>query len=155
MTDLFDGSPVAIPFDHLSSPAHDLLPLPIDPWLASSLLQKSIRRGDADMAVRAALTLFRMRPGGIWRRFMVIAFEDVGAASIDAVVKAVAPAPIPDGEPPSAAMSALSSTSRVCLPKPSRTGPPITWCAAHEATRRGRRLGGWWDHSRLSAVSTW
>ena len=89
MADLFDGSPVAIPFGHLSSPPPDLLPLPIDPWLASSLLQKAIRRGDADMAVRAALTLFRMRPGGIWRRFMVIAFEDVGAAAVDAVVKAV------------------------------------------------------------------
>jgi hypothetical protein len=89
MSDLFDSFPVAIPFGDLSPATSDLLPLPIDPWIASSLLQKSIRRGDADMAVHAALTLFRMRPGGIWRRFMVIAFEDVGAASVDALLVAV------------------------------------------------------------------
>ena len=89
MTDPFDGSSVAIPFGHLSSPPPDLSPLPIDPWLASSLLQKAIRRGEADVAARAALTLFRLRRAAIWRRFMVIAFEDVGAASIDALVVAV------------------------------------------------------------------
>jgi hypothetical protein len=80
MIDPFDGSSVAIPVGHLSSPPSDLLPLPIDPWLASSLLQKVIRRGDSGTAARAALTLFRMRPGGIWRRFIVIAFEDVSVA---------------------------------------------------------------------------
>ena len=89
MTDPFDGSSVAIPFGHLSSPPTDLLPLPIDPWLASSLLQKAIRRGEADVAASAALTLFRLRRAAIWRRFMVIAFEDVGAASIDALLVAV------------------------------------------------------------------
>ena len=56
----------------------------------SSLLQKSIRRGAADLATRAALTLFRLRRAAIWRRFTVIAFEDVGAASVDALVRAVA-----------------------------------------------------------------
>ena len=89
MTEPFDGSSVAIPFGHFSSPPTDLLPLPIDPWLASSLLQKAIRRGEADVAARAALTLFRLRRAAIWRRFMVIAFEDVGAASIDALFVAV------------------------------------------------------------------
>ena len=29
-------------------------PLTIDPWVASSLLQKAIRRGDVDLAERAA-----------------------------------------------------------------------------------------------------
>ena len=89
MTDPFDGSSVAIPFGHLSSPPTDLLPFPIDPWVASSLLQKAIRRGEADVAASAALTLFRLRRAAIWRRFMVIAFEDVGAASIDALLVAV------------------------------------------------------------------
>ena len=36
-------------------------PLAIDPWVASSLLQKAIRRGDVDLAERAALTLSRHR----------------------------------------------------------------------------------------------
>ena len=47
-----------------------------DPWVVSSLLQKSIRRGDAAIAQRAAHTLFKLKGSSIWRRLMVIAFED-------------------------------------------------------------------------------
>jgi hypothetical protein len=61
--------------------------LAVDPWVASSLLQKSIRRGDADLAERAAITLHRQRGNGIWRRFLIIAFEDVGVASIETLVE--------------------------------------------------------------------
>jgi hypothetical protein len=68
------------------SPAPLTPPLAVDPWVASSLLQKSIRRGDADLAERAATTLHRQRGNGIWRRFLVIAFEDVGVASIETLV---------------------------------------------------------------------
>jgi hypothetical protein len=39
-------------------------PLAIDPWVASSLLQKANRRGDADLAERAAVTLHRVRGKG-------------------------------------------------------------------------------------------
>src|SRR5271157_3172398 len=63
-------------------------PLAIDPWVASSLLQKAIRRGDADLAERAAVTLHRLRGKGIWRRFLVIAFEDLGVASVSALIEA-------------------------------------------------------------------
>src|SRR5450631_875866 len=62
-------------------------PFPIDPWVASSLLQKAIRRSDANLAERAAITLYRQRGNGIWRRFQVIAFEDIGAASVEAIVQ--------------------------------------------------------------------
>jgi len=65
-------------------------PIVADPWIVSSLLQKSIRRGEIEIAQRAALTLFKMRGAGIWRRFMVIAFEDVGIGSVDAVTMTVA-----------------------------------------------------------------
>jgi hypothetical protein len=65
-------------------------PLVIDPWIASSLLQKAIRRGDAEMAERAAVTLRQLRGNAIWRRFLVIAFEDVGVASVDALIKTTA-----------------------------------------------------------------
>jgi hypothetical protein len=65
-------------------------PLAIDAFLASSLLQKSIRRGDADLAERAAITLHRLRGNGIWRRLLVIAFEDIGIASVDALIKTTA-----------------------------------------------------------------
>ena len=63
----------------------DLEPLVADQWVTTSLLQKSIRRGELEMAQRAAFTLFAQKGSAIWRRFMVIAFEDVGAASPDAV----------------------------------------------------------------------
>ncbi len=62
-------------------------PLAIDPWVASSLLQKAIRRGDADLAERAVITLYPLRGRGIWRRFLVIAFEDIGVASVDALIE--------------------------------------------------------------------
>jgi hypothetical protein len=70
--------------------APPLEPIVADPWIVSSLLQKSIRRGETEIAERAALTLFRLRGSAIWRRFMVIAFEDVGIGSVDAVMMAVA-----------------------------------------------------------------
>ena len=62
-------------------------PLSIDPWVASSLLQKAIRRGEVDLAERAAFTLSRHRGQGIWRRLIAIAFEDVGVGSVDALVQ--------------------------------------------------------------------
>jgi replication-associated recombination protein RarA len=65
-------------------------PLIADQWVTISLLQKSIRRGEVETAQRAAFTLFAQKGSAIWRRFMVIAFEDVGAASPDAVAMTVA-----------------------------------------------------------------
>jgi hypothetical protein len=62
-------------------------PLAIDPWVASSLLQKAIRRGDVDLAERAAFTLTRHRGQGIWRRLIGVAFEDVGVGSVDALIQ--------------------------------------------------------------------
>ena len=57
----------------------DIEPLLADQWVIISLLQKSIRRGEVETAQRAAFTLFRQKGSAIWRRFMVIAFEDVRA----------------------------------------------------------------------------
>ncbi len=67
-------------------------PIPTDPWVISSLLQKSIRRSETDIAQRAALTLFKLKGAAIWRRLMVIAFEDVGIGSVDALTATVAAA---------------------------------------------------------------
>jgi replication-associated recombination protein RarA len=68
----------------------DIEPVIADQWVTISLLQKSIRRGEVETAQRAAFTLFAQKGSAIWRRFMVIAFEDVGAASPDAVAMTVA-----------------------------------------------------------------
>jgi hypothetical protein len=96
MRDLFSGIGELESGDrHLfSSPIPQ--PLAVDPWIVSSMLQKSIRRGDADLAARAAITLHRLRGDRIWRRFMVVAFEDIGIASVDALVKTTAACTAPN-----------------------------------------------------------
>lgn len=70
------------------SPASN--PLSISPWLAMSLLQKAIRRGHEEFALRAAATLLQIAPGRLWRRLGCIAFEDIGIADIEAVFFTIA-----------------------------------------------------------------
>jgi hypothetical protein len=67
-------------------------PIAADPWVISSLLQKSIRRGETELAQRAALTFFHLKGAAVWRRLMVIAFEDIGIGSVDALATTVAAA---------------------------------------------------------------
>jgi hypothetical protein len=67
-------------------------PIAADPWVISSLLQKSIRRSETEIARRAALTFFHLKGAAVWRRLMVIAFEDVGIGSVDALTITVAAA---------------------------------------------------------------
>lgn len=55
-----------------------------DPYTASSLLQKAIRRGETELAIEAARLLVRFRGRNAWRRLLIISFEDVGLGSIDA-----------------------------------------------------------------------
>ena len=64
---------------------HGTLP-PLDAYTASSLLQKAIRRGDADLAVQAGGVLLRLRGKMIWRRLTLIAYEDVGVGDPDLCV---------------------------------------------------------------------
>ena len=65
-------------------------PLNTDRWVANSLLQKAIRRGEVHIARRAALTFLEQGGSAIWRRFIMIATEDVGAASPEVVAMTVA-----------------------------------------------------------------
>lgn len=60
-------------------------PLEISPWLAMSLLQKSIRRGETGHALRAAATLLRDAPEKLWKRLAVAVFEDIGLGSLDLI----------------------------------------------------------------------
>ena len=81
---------LACEFDsHLALPSK---PIVADPWVVGSLLQKSIRRGETEIARRATLTFFKLKGSAIWRRLMVIAFEDVGIGSVDALTTTVAAA---------------------------------------------------------------
>ena len=61
-----------------------------DRWVVSSLLQKSIRRGQTQIAQDAAFSFMKLKGSAIWRRLMVIVFEDVGVANIDAITAVVA-----------------------------------------------------------------
>ena len=65
-------------------PPH-LNPLSISPWLAMSLLQKAIRRGDIDYTLGSAATLLETAPDRLWRRLCVTAFEDIGVGDIETI----------------------------------------------------------------------
>lgn len=67
-----------------------LKPIPVDRWISSSALQKSIRRGDTLAAQRSALTFWLADRRGFWRRIGVICTEDIGVASVDTIVKVLA-----------------------------------------------------------------
>jgi hypothetical protein len=74
----------------LAKPLRDQLrPIKVDAWIANSLLQKSIRRGDENIAQSAVLTFHASRGAAVWRRLVIIAFEDVGVADPETVEIAV------------------------------------------------------------------
>jgi hypothetical protein len=62
-----------------------LVPLPTTVWIAASVMQKAIRRGEVAWALPAAATLLIENPDKLWRRLACIAAEDVGLADICAV----------------------------------------------------------------------
>lgn len=64
----------------------------ISGWLASAVLQKSIRRGRSDFALAAASVLQARSEARLWRRLVVIAVEDVGLGDLEAVYMTVAAA---------------------------------------------------------------
>jgi replication-associated recombination protein RarA len=65
--------------------APDPATLDISPWVAMSLLQKAIRRGENEMAQRAAATLLLIAPDRLWRRVGAAAFEEIGVADLHTV----------------------------------------------------------------------
>lgn len=58
-----------------------LRPQPGEKWLASSALQKAIRRGNREIAALAAETLLAVAPDYVWRRLPTICLEDIGLAN--------------------------------------------------------------------------
>lgn len=60
-------------------------PLQASTWVCASALQKATRRGDVDLALRAAATLLKSDPAKLWRRLAGIMFEDVGVASVETI----------------------------------------------------------------------
>ena len=60
-------------------------PTPFDVYVASSGLQKGIRRGDTETALRSTARLMEDDPARFWRRIVVIAFEDIGIGDLKLV----------------------------------------------------------------------
>ena len=56
-----------------------------DPWLATSALQKAIRRGLTADAMQAVSFLLDTQPDKLWRRLVVISMEDIGITDLDHV----------------------------------------------------------------------
>lgn len=65
---------------------YDAATLPKDrKWLVRSALQKSIRRGQTEPALRLALALRRIDADYVWKALATIAVEDVGFGCPEAV----------------------------------------------------------------------
>jgi len=52
-------------------------------------LQKAIRRGDTELAVRALVNLSLHDPRSVWRHLAIIAAEDIGVANADLISKLI------------------------------------------------------------------
>ncbi|HEY2886832.1 MAG TPA: hypothetical protein VGJ08_16600, partial [Rhizomicrobium sp.] len=62
----------------------------VDIHVASSGLQKALRRGELAVALAAARLLLRMDPERLWRRLCVCAFEDFGLSDLSVTARVVA-----------------------------------------------------------------
>lgn len=65
-------------------------PLRCDSFIARSVLQKAIRRGERYFALRAASTLMTTNSAVIWRRLLVTAMEDLGIHQFGLLLKMAA-----------------------------------------------------------------
>lgn len=89
MTELLDRTREAIAYELARSVSAEVQPTGFDVYVASSGLQKAIRRGHQAVALRCAARLLRDDPARLWRRLATIAFEDVGIGNLDAIFKVV------------------------------------------------------------------
>ena len=73
-----------------NTPAPKPDPLAVDSWIARSVMQKSIRRGMVDLALRAASTLITTDRRVLWKRLIVTAMEDLGVGEVDLLARIIA-----------------------------------------------------------------
>lgn len=89
MQEILDRTREAIADELARSVTAEVHPTDSDVYVASSGLQKAIRRGHLTIALRCAARLIRDDPARFWRRLVTIAFEDVGIGNLDAISKVV------------------------------------------------------------------
>ena len=109
-------------------------------WIASSALQKAIRRGEIAVAERAAFALHREDSPAAWRRLIAIAFEDLGPAAVDVVVETVAVATTPDWRAVRGQEAVLASiVCRLAAAPKDRSADYLMWAAAEHPDQRETR----------------
>lgn len=118
-------------------------PLALDPWVASTLLQKAIRWGNAELTERAAMTLLRLRGKGTWPLFLATAFEGGGDAPVNAIVATTVACMEPNGrESAGGNEQAAFLAARLLAKAPKDRLPDHLICTAHDPAGRSRRIGG-------------
>ncbi len=103
-----------------------------DPWQASSLLQKAIRRGEYDIALQAAYRFHALRGNAIWRRLLIIAVEDIGIASIDAIIFAALACDAKWRGGSGKSLSVIASVVRCLTDAPKERSTDYLICAARK-----------------------
>lgn len=62
-------------------------PMQGDQWLLASAMQKAIRRGEVNTAMRAGYTLWNIDRQRFWRRLHIVALEDTGVADTESLIQ--------------------------------------------------------------------
>ncbi len=62
-------------------------PMHGDQWLLSSAMQKAIRRGEVNTALRAGYALWNIDRQRFWRRLHIVALEDMGVADSEVLIQ--------------------------------------------------------------------
>lgn len=70
-----------------SHPLPTIDPMPGDIWLLASAMQKTIRRGEYEKALRAGYALWLKDRRRFWCRLLIISMEDVGVGDTDVLVQ--------------------------------------------------------------------
>ena len=89
-TVVFDFVLMRLAEEVAGAPPKNADPMPCDRWVARSCLQKAIRRGETQIALRSLATLLKEDRRSVWRHLIVIALEDVSLADIGTVQEVVA-----------------------------------------------------------------
>ncbi len=113
-------------------------------WIASSALQKAIRRDEIALAQRAAFALHQDDRSAAWRRLIAIAFEDIGPADVGLVAETVAVAASPNRRAVRDEEAVLASVvSRLTTAPKDRSADYLMWVAAqHPAQHETRAICG-------------
>lgn len=62
-------------------------PMQGDQWILASTMQKAIRRGEVDTALRAGYALWNIDRQRFWRRLHIAALEDTGVTDTDTLIQ--------------------------------------------------------------------